>query len=319
MLKREQKIIRRIQEIENGTFDEDCVKLLLIEIREKLKGESFLKEICHFVAHSDRDMGICHKKVDVRYAKLKLVEENTRRILNDDFIAKNKHKPERFFTDSMLNYIETKKIEEKLFELIILSGINDIENDLFVKYYNLNRKQVKKLIVKSYKKDNGFFITKTTLNQKDFLFLDDILKFIRGTITGKPAFTQNEILNDFRNGLKRLSLELNHKLDLKKINDNTDDLIICVLSLLHDSTFKLFDKTIGSGFLSLHPRENKLEICLMSKAGKYSLPLITTDIDANDYIECDIEELKEFEFKSLLWNNCVRNNEGKLKLIKYEA
>ncbi len=65
MQKKELKIKQRIIEIENGTFDEDGVKLLLIEIREKLKGETFLKEICHFVAHSDRDKGICHKKVDI--------------------------------------------------------------------------------------------------------------------------------------------------------------------------------------------------------------------------------------------------------------
>ena len=319
MQKKELKIKQRIIEIENGIFDEDGVKLLLIEIREKLKGETFLKEICHFVAHSDRDKGICHKKVDVRYAKFKLIEENTKHILNKDFIAKNKHKPERFFTDAMLSYIKTEKIEKNLFELVILSGIEDIENDMFIKYYKLSRKQVKRLVTKSYKKDNGYYVTKTTLNQTDFLFLDDILKFIRGTITGKPAFTQKEILADFIVGLKRLSYELGYKLDLEKIQKHKNDLIVCILSLLHDSTFKLFDGTVGSGFLSLHPRNDYSEICLMSEAGKYFLPLITTEIKSNDYIDMDMKELKEYEFKSLPWNNCVRNDKGELKLIKYEA
>ncbi len=76
MQKKEQKIKERILHIENGLFDEDDIKLLLIEIREKLKDETFLKEICHFVAHSERNSGICHKKVDVRYAKLKFIKDN---------------------------------------------------------------------------------------------------------------------------------------------------------------------------------------------------------------------------------------------------
>lgn len=45
MLKKEQKIKERILHIENGLFEEEDVKLLLIEIREKLKEETFLKEI----------------------------------------------------------------------------------------------------------------------------------------------------------------------------------------------------------------------------------------------------------------------------------
>lgn len=89
--------------------------------------------------------------------------------------------------------------------------------------------------------------------------------------------------------------------------------------MLHDSTFKLFDGTIGTGFMSLHPRENEPEICLMSNAGKYTLPLITTEIKASNYIERELDELRGFEFKSLPWNNCIRDSNGKLKLIKYEA
>lgn len=319
MLKKEQKIKQRITAIEMGAFDEDDVKLLLIEIREKLKGETFLREICDFVAHSDRNKGICHKKVDVRYAKFKLVEENTERILTSDFIEKNKDKPERFFTDAMLNYIQAEKIEKELFELLILSGIDDIENELFLQYYNLNKNQVKRLITKAYRLDKGFYIPKTTLYESEFAIIDDLLKFIRGTITGKPAFTEKEIFSDLILGLKRLSTELNYKPDLDKIKKNKADLIVCIISLLHDSTFKLFDGTTGIGFISLHPRDNEPEICLMSYAGKFTLPLITTEIKANNYIDCEIDDLKGYEFKKLPWNNCFRNEQNKLKLIKYEA
>lgn len=284
MKKQDLKIIERICEIEKGLFDEDDIKLLLIEIREKLKDETFLKEICHFIAHSDRDKGICHKKVDVRYAKLKFVDENTRKILTPDFIEKNRNKPERFFTDAMLNYIDSDKIEKTQFELLILSGIDDLENAHFLKYYKLNKKQIKRIISNAYRLIDGYYVIKDTLKQAEYLFIDDILKFIRGTVSGKPAFTENEIINDFIHGLKRLCSEIKYEADFNKIKENKDDLIVCIISLLHDSTFRLFDGTIGTGFISLHPEENGQEICLMSTTGKYILALITTGIKARKYM-----------------------------------
>jgi hypothetical protein len=165
----------------------------------------------------------------------------------------------------------------------------------------------------------GFYIPKTTLSKTDFAIIDDLMKFIRGTITGKPAFTEKEIFNDLILGIKRLSTGFNYKPDLDKILKNKADLIVCIISLLHDSTFKLFDGTTGIGFISLHPRDNEPEICLMSHAGKFTLPLITTEIKAHNYIDCEINELMGFEFKKIPWNISFRNELNKLKLIKYEA
>jgi hypothetical protein len=315
MQKKDIKIIQRIKKIENGTFDEDDVKLLLIEIREKLKGETFLREVCHFVAHSDRDKGICHKKVDVRYAKFKFVDEHTKKVLTKEFVEQNKDKPERFFTDAMLSYISSEKIEKNKFELLIISGIDDLENEMFQKYYKLTKKQVKKLVTKAYRLSNGFYIPKTTITAKEFQFIDDILKFIRGTITGRPAFTDKDILADFLQGLKRLSSEIKYNVDFELIKKNKSDLIVCIISLLHDCTFKLFDGKTGSGFISIHPRENESEICLMSESDKYTLPLITTEIKANNYLDCGTEKMKEYEFKKLPWCNCIRNEKNELKLV----
>lgn len=318
MQKKDYKIIERIQKIENCLFDEDDIKLLLIEIREKLKGEKFLKEVCHFIAHPDRDKGICHEKVDTRYAKLKFVEENVKKELTSEFMEKNKGKPERFFTDTMLNYIRTEKIDARLFELLILSGINDIDNELYQKYYRLTKKQVKRLISGAYEKANGFYIIKTTLTINEVHLIDDLLKFIRGTITGKPIFTGEEIFGDFIVGLKRLSTEINYRASFDKIKKNKDDLIVCIISLLHDSTFKLFDGNIGFGFISVISNDDEnLKLCLVTSSGKYSFVSITTKISAKDYIDCTSDEIKEYRFKKLPWNNCIRNRENKLKLTKY--
>lgn len=318
MHKKDYKIIERIQKIENSLFDEDDTKLLLIEIREKLRGDKFLKEVCHFIAHPDRDKGICHEKVDTRYAKLKFVDENVKKVLTSEFMEKNKGKPERFFTDAMLNYIRTEKIEAKLFELLILSGINDIENELYQKYYRLTKKQVRRLICGAYEKVNGYYMLKTTLTINEIHLIDDLLKFIRGTITGKPIFTAEEIFVDFIVGLKRLSAEINYRTSFEKIKKNKDDLIVCIISLLHDSTFKLFDGNIGYGFISvISDNDDNLEICLVTFSGNYSFVSITTGIPAKNYIDCTFDEMIECKFKRLPWNNCIRDKENKLKLTKY--
>lgn len=317
MSKGEQKIIERIQSIENDEHDEDTIKLLLIEIREKLKKETILKEICHFVAHTDREKGICHKKVDVRYAKLKFVGDNTKALLTEEFVQKNIDKPERFFTDTMLNYINTDKIEESIFKLIILSGIDDIRSDLFLKYYKLNCKQVKEFILKSYTLKNGYYEINTTLSIKQYILLDDILKFIRGTITGDPVFNQKEIATDFMNAIKKLCKELKYDINIEKINTQLDSIIISILALIHDATFKLFDGSIGVGYLSVHPKHDYQVICYMSNGGNCAMPLITTEINALDFIDVKSnDELEPYELKELPWNYCKRDQKGKLKLVK---
>jgi hypothetical protein len=150
------------------------------------------------------------------------------------------------------------------------------------------------------------------------MFLDDLLKFIRGTITGNPAFTQKEIIDDFIRGLKKLNNELNHKLDLKKIKEHKNDLIVCILSLVHDSTFKLFDGKTGFVFLSITNGANP-KICLSSETGIFFLLLITTEIDVQYYLDLNINEIKEFELLKLPWCNSIRNDKAQFKLVKYEA
>lgn len=312
-------IIRRIKAIENSTFTEDDIKLLLIEIRERLKKNRFLTEICHFVAHSERDKGICHKKIDVRYAKLKLIEENTKAKLTQDFIRENKDKPERFFTDTILDFIKTEKIEKSLFELVILGGIDDLETEMYSKYYKTNKKRVKSLILNSYELIKGNYLIKESINREEFLYIDDLLKFVRGTITGKPAFYSHDIKNDFIKAIKKLSIELKHTLNIKEFNRNIDDVILTIITLLQDAQFKLFDGGIGRSFMVLHPNENGSEIYLMGKTGKFSMPLIGTNLKSKNYISKDNLETETNNLSEIPWTNIYRKENGKIELIENKA
>lgn len=319
MKKTEINIVRRIKAIENSTFTEDDIKLLLIEIREKIRKKKFLTEICHFVAHSERDKGICHKKIDVQYAKLKLLDENTKAKITQEFISENKDKSERFFTDTMLDYIKTDKIEKSLFELVIIGGIDDLENTVFRKYYKTNKKLVYSLITNSYELVNGYYLIKESIDRKQFLYLDDLLKFIRGTITGKPAFYSHDIKNDFIRAIKKLSVELEHDLNIRNLNKNIDDVILTIITLLQDAQFKLFDGEIGRSFMVLHPNKNGSEICLMVEMGKISMPLIGTNLKMKKYLGKNAIDMENDNLTEIPWTNIYRNENGKIELVTNKA
>ena len=319
MKKTDVNIVRRIKAIENSTFTEDDVKLLLIEIRERLQKNRFLTEVCHFVAHSERDKGICHKKIDVRYAKLKFIEENIQSKLTQDFIRENKDKPQRFFTDTMLDFIRTEKIEKSLFELIILGGIDDLENEMLSKFYKTNKKQVKLLVTNVYELFNGYYLIKKSIDRKQFLYIDDLLKFIRGTVTGKPAFYSHDIKNDFIRAIKKLSVELKHNLNIRDFHKNIDDVILTIITLLQDAQFNLFDGETGRSFMVLHPNDNGSEIYLMGRAGKFSMPLIGTNLKAEKYLNKNNIEIENDNLSEIPWTNIYRKENGKIELIKNKA
>ncbi len=200
----------------------------------------------------------------------------------------------------MLDFIKTEKIEKSLFELIILGGIDDLENEMYRKYYKTNKERVKSLVTDAYELVNGYYEIKKSIDKKDFLYIDDLLKFIRGTVTGKPAFYSHDIKNDFIKAIKKLSFKLNHNLNIKEFNNNIDDVILTIITLLQDAQFKLFDGEIGRSFMVLHPNKNGNEIYIMGKTGKFSMPLIGTKLKAKSILIKMISKLKLTVFPKFL-------------------
>ena len=61
--KDKQSIIKRLSEVEAATFDQDTIKLLLIELRDHIRRDSIIKDIAHFAAHSERDRGFMCEQI----------------------------------------------------------------------------------------------------------------------------------------------------------------------------------------------------------------------------------------------------------------
>ncbi len=304
----------RIKKIEQDSFVEDDIKLFLIEIRDFLKDEFFLKEICDFVAHPKRNKGICHKRIDSRYGKQKFMKEASDKMHEEDFFNKHKDKPWSFFSEKILSYIHTERINKQLFEIIIKEGVEEIDDYLFEENYGINKNKVKKIINTSYKKEKDDYVLNKNIQGEKKLFIDDLLKFIRGTFTGKAAFNQKDIEHQLLSSLNRISNKISYPICLKTIQQNLDNVIVCILCVLHEAIFTLFDKSTAKSFLSVDKdTNNETVLSLRATASNFSFPIISTSIKVDTYLTED--EKRKFEFNSFNYSSLQRDKKNKLKLI----
>jgi len=284
-VKVKQAIINYLIKIENETFDEDTIRTLLIVTREHIKTDGLIKELAHFIAHTVRTQGIFHKKINSRYAKYKLVDEQVSKV--DIGELSKTIKTEDELSDFMLGGVSVEKIEAKLFNILYSDGLDDLPESHLVKYTGFNKKEAKKFLEQFYVKKDGFYYI--TTNRTENLInafkslplskynpveevemaeqllqaekaakkvkstIDVIQKVIRGAIFFNSVF-ETEI---FRNEIVTAITQVIDKfrIDRKYIDDikgNCDDILLCIMTLLHDSKFIFFDKKEARIFLCFY-------------------------------------------------------------------
>jgi hypothetical protein len=309
---------QRLQAISENTFEEDDIKLLLIEIRDYLQNESILREVCDFIAHPKRNRGICHKRIDSRYAKQILAKKRTEELIKEGVFQKNPEKPWNFFSDQILDYIETSKVDRKLFETVILEGINEIDENSFQKYYRLNKDQVRSTISKFYVQNNNGYRLKEGFSKDEYFFIDDLLKFIRGTFTGKSAFDQKEVEDDLVNAIVRLAALHSLSIDIPKLRNGLPDIVVCILCIIHDTDFILFDEKRAKSYLSVHEahESGRFNIGLVVNADNFIFQIISTSIDVLNYLPTMETNIEELSMKPLPWCCANRDEHSKLLLTR---
>lgn len=289
-IKVKQALTSCLIKISNSEFDEDTIRTLLITSREYINKDGLIKELAHFIAHPTRDKGIFHKKVNNRYAKLKLIEEQVLKFQSPEF--QSKIKTEEELSDFMLNAINSDKIESKLFNILYSDGLDDLSEEYLIKYTGFNKSEIKKLLQENYtKKENYYYLNvlKTekmitllqslpkdenhsdeelnkSINQGSELIqkvrntIDRIQKVVRGAIHFNSVFEQESLSLEFETVFADV---LNYyNIDnsfLESIKQNIDGILLCLLTLLHDSKFTFYDKNIARTFLCCyHSLDNKL-------------------------------------------------------------
>ena len=314
-------IQNKLEKIKNDSFNEDDIKLLLIDIREDIREESLLREFADFIAHPNRDKGIFNKTLNARYLKFKLLDEQKEKLTEEQ---QKQIKTERQFSDFMLGAINTEKVEKKIFEILFIDGLADIDDKLFNTHYPISKKQVRKLISDSYELDTEkkYYLLKS---KKDFARVDDALKFIRGTIQAKPVFNQTTFEKEIQKAISRTVNVLNlDKSYLVAVKKHSKSILLCILCLLHDAKFIFHDNHIGTCFLSLYPTGKKSIgeqatkeslIALIATDISVTMPIFVSNIKIKDHSLLSEEEISKFQtMERIPWFATTRNAENKLLL-----
>lgn len=273
-------LLTSLDKIKNGSFDEDTIRTLLITAREYLNHNGLIKELAHFIAHPQRNQGIFHKKVNSRYAKLKLAEEQMLKLR--DSVQRSDLKTEKDLSDFLLGGVNIEKIETRLFEVLYKDGLDDLPEEHLLQYAGFTKKLAEQFLKQSYIKEGGHYHLKVLKSEKQMAFYDSLPKtdgrdysgieealkkgreairitrenmerlcsVLRGAIRFESVFSTQMISDDFQtnfsNVLKKFDLDLNY---LNIIEDKLPEILLCLMALLHDASFEFYDKNVARVYL----------------------------------------------------------------------
>jgi hypothetical protein len=334
-VKTKQALASCFGQITDKTFDEDTIRTLLIVSREYLEGSCILKELAHFMAHPVRDRGLCHAKVNNRYAKFRLVDDQFHKFGNRSAISEIQNQQE--LSDFMLGGVDVNKIEAKLFEVLYFAGIDDISEKHLIRYCGMKRKNALKLLRSQYSKKDGFYHLVTDRFKDE---LDRLQRVIRGTIEYRSVFEHRDLVREIDVEFRRLiSIFSLPSTLIPGITSNRNDIALCVMTLLHDAIFTFFDGNNARSFMCFYlepPRDKKIDIteyfnadnmqqhgtiALYITCGYYdkknSFPLFVSDLKIQDYFDFSsvTESIDRYNMNEVPWTT-ARRVDGKLKLVR---
>ncbi|GAB6097486.1 hypothetical protein JCM14469_37400 [Desulfatiferula olefinivorans] len=182
-----------------------------MKLRAYSIGFSIFKEIADFVAHNDlRDRGLANQSLETMYLRMKyFIEYNSPKKTLDI------SRPFPLWIKKLMKYQVDKCDEQQLKEKFNVSRQRLIRriDDAF--------KEDKKSKKAEYK--NG------KLSTESFKAIQHVMSFI----SGNPAFTQDELINELIGVLKKNKITF----DETALRDLSDKITLCTLLLFHHSEF----------------------------------------------------------------------------------
>ena len=247
-----------MHEINDRTFDQDTIKLLLIELREYLPASSKFKEIAHFVAHPKRDRGIILDKVSYSYRRFKVLY---------------------FQTESHPHpIIDPNNIPEELVT-VVLDHYRIIEPNM----------HVLKFLEKRFRKcDGGGYRIVGRVSAK----LQRAIKDAISVLSVQAALDQDELILDLNGAL--VELQFPPIVNINRMIQN--EFMLCILALLHQSIFILPDGNRAEAYIFTDQDfpDQDGNIILVGEVKPYPskpaimFPLISTTVRVSEHLGSDL-------------------------------
>lgn len=359
-VKVKQAITKCLIKIEDDTFDEDTIRTLLMVSRENIT-EGLIKELAHFIAHTERSKGMFHKKVNSRYAKYKLTSDQVQKTDVNELMQKIKTEDE--LSDFMLGGVSVEKIEAKLFDILYSDGLDDLPESHLIQYTGFKRTEVKEFLKRSYEKKNGFYYLTTVLTEnligalrslplskynpaqhlemaanmrtaenaakKIKSTMDRIQKVVRGAIFFNSVFEtdtfKSEMVTTFSQVIQKFSIDKKY---IKHLKDKSDDILLCIMTLLHDCKFTFYDKNEARTFLCFYLTYNAEEakqpeydvskalynkgVIALYLSGEHTItfPLFVSDLPIRNYLPYDVymKNPLDSDISEAIWTTASRVN-----------
>ncbi|RYG40746.1 MAG: hypothetical protein EOO01_26660 [Chitinophagaceae bacterium] len=213
-----------------------------MEIRELVDGNSFTRELGHFIAHPERDKGLCYEEINLKAA-----------ILNC--------KP---YTEGNIQFPDNSdlySIEKPVYQILTNRALTNLVNRTrqnFGQKSIPSKEEIEKYIKGSYEFDSkeNRYVLKKKENTKKLLEIFNACFHYYGLA---PLITGEEIIKDLDNQISRLyRSHIQGTSYNNEITRNQNDLIICIFSLLQAIDFKTYNQSRAK-FLVSHEPANKEE------------------------------------------------------------
>lgn len=267
-----------IQRIEQGSFSEDDIELLLIRLREYADAKSIFREISHFIAHHKRDSGLTFLSLYKVYCRMRAYGE---------FQYHKKH-------------LDLNNPIEKWFYDFIVFQLDEIESHVLKKKYGFSRKEAKR-VFKSYffEEKDGYRLSKAA-NQDLINIVNEASSFIKI----QPLFSCDEVLSSFFGTLKNLGL-IRAQGDFVK---QSDRLILSLLVLMHKREFHIGKDVFGKTEIDC-PADGFGKLKNLELRGTIQVPnlvaivitLIDTSLDCASWCNPELFIQKETNIKGHFW------------------
>jgi hypothetical protein len=221
------KIIEKLDRIQTGKFGIDDVEILLINIREFARRNSFLLllEFCDSVAHPDRNQGIIYDELDVLYSKFKYMPTNA---------------------GDQLDYYN---ISKEVFTLLFQKSVDQMTEEFLQENLNMNSNQLKRHISKNLvlKKNSAY----SAINEHAKNELRSIQEVLIKIPPQVHVLTESKLFNELEICLSSLSKSIGFSFSQSEFENNRNNVLMCFMEIIQNCHFVLHDGKIAQGFISI--------------------------------------------------------------------
>ncbi len=216
-----ESIIRNLNRIRDRTFEDENIRLFLIDIRQYCRHRIELYEVANFLAHPDkRDRGISLEFIDRFYIQLQVA----------------------------FNVISLDKINKKVYE-VMLSTVAESDSLRVQMVTGMTSNEGIAFIKTAYAQTDAIFQLQ---NLAEALTLEKLFIAAMTSKVPKPALTQDNLIADLFLTVREISKKLNiEDVYSAKILEYSDEILLCFYCNLHDMRLKLYDGQLVSGHLSV--------------------------------------------------------------------